>query len=454
MKRTQNFIWNAFLLVILIGLVAVTSCQKEDLNLEENQVISEEVVTRSLEKLILDRYFLVPTDGLTEEEILAKYNEMVSLMPEEAQTRLITSIEKARVRNQAGPAGQLDFRTTETVLNGTDEDFGLAVAAANNRVYIGSPEEQKVYEYSDTRGAVLLSEITPSVDAERFGEIVTVSGDWMAVAAPDAFGEPGEVFMFKKVGDNWVEQTILTGPDDETNFGTQGAVIKGNTLAVASFGVLTPFPEPLIGGKISVFTRSGDDWELSATLFRPGYEWFKIDLDDSGSRIVGAAVTRDGVGVDVQSVSIFSRGRSGWAFEQEVIAPDPDFFFPLDVVIEGNTIVFSAVLPGDRQWVFTKNGSTWEFAQELVHSGSEQPSLDMEGNRIVISGASFDDAVPDVVYAFDKIGATYELTETFTTSDGGVDVYIRDIAINGSTIAIGCPGFEEPGVPGRAYIFK
>ncbi len=446
---------------ILVGLLAVTSCQKEDLRLEENPAAQQEEMTLALERLVLELNFRVPTDGLTDEQILEKYNERMSILPEKDQTFLINAIEgqMARATASGSTSAPLDFRTSQTLLTAgiPGDEFGWGVEAANNRVYIGSSGEQKVYEYSDFRGATLLGEISPSVDADDFGRNVSISGDWMAVSAPQFENGNGKVFMFKKVGDAWVEQGILTPPDGEVFFGSSGLALKGNTLAVTSSA--TGFPSP--GSTISVFTRSGDDWLLSGAIFRPGYDWFGIDMDDTGNRIVGTGSVNNNLGI--VRASIFSKDRGGWTLEQEVIVPSPIPFaiaLPRFVAIQNNTVVLTAIIPGDKHWVITKNGGSWEVTQELLLPPGGAPFtnrfVEIQGGRILIGAASGTNSISDAIYAFDLTGATYELTETFSPSDGGSDAIMWDIAINGNTIVAGLPGtgFPPPSAPGKAYVFK
>jgi len=472
MKLKNNFIWNTLLPFILIGLVALTGCQKDDLNLQEHQddvtlqehqVAGEETPTRSLERLILERYFLTPTDGLAEKEIAEKYNEMASLLPEETQSKLNDLLERAEAQQRAyaGSTDQLNFRSSqsESILTGQDQDFGISVTVFANRIYVGSPNEQKVYEYKVTGGTpTLQGEITPSMPAEEFGFSISVFGNRMAIAAPGSFVEedPGQIFVFKKQGNTWVEQAILNGPDGEANFGS-AVVLKANTLVASSSGLTPPFPEPSIGGTISVFKRTGNDWTLSASLFQPGKEWSELDLDDSGNRIVANSITLDGGTFDL-STSTFSKVSNVWGFEQELVLPS-EAFFNFDVAIDGDEIVVTTFEPGDRQWLFTRNGGTWEFAQELVYPVAAPSdggaNVDIKSGRIVIGQSAFDGAISDAVYAFDKAGGTYQLAETFTPSDGAVNVFIADIEIRSNRIVIGCPrAFTAPDAPGKAYVFK
>jgi len=460
MKQSKIFIWS---LLFFAGLLTITGCQQDDLlspNLTRDQVAVEEKNYPAVERLVLDRYFRVKTEGLSDEAVTAKYKEILSLMPEHAQINLNKAVNKAGTRQSLIPSSQPQLRRsrtksqTEAVINAPvpAERFAASIALAGNRIYAGSSEVQEVYEYQNSlkgkRTPSLISTITPSVPAEDFGEVVSVSGQWMAVAATGAFGSPGQVFMFKRIGGNWVEQTILTGPATSQGFGLD-LVLKGNTLAVVSLDFAT------FEGTISVFNLSGNQWMLVDELTRPGNFWLGVDLDVIGKRSIAPGVVN--LDPTIARASIFSLRSSNWTFEQELIITDTAASFAGDAVISLGRVIITTFEPGDRQYLFTLNGGTWSFAQELVHplgSFGNNRTADIQANRIVI-GAAAVNGLSESIYVFDKQGSTFNLTKTLTPADDGVDVLLDEVIIRGNNIAAGCRGdFTTPGSSGRIYIFK
>lgn len=349
----------------------------------------------------------------------------------------------------------MNFRASETVLSAEDGGltYGWSVATVGNKVYVGSRASQKVYEYAKTGGNYnLISEIVPGEEAVDFGTYLSVSGSWMAGAAPDFFGDQGgKVFMFKKQGNAWVQQAVLTS-SSARSFGGNGVVLKGNTLAVGSAalgGVRDPEGSP-----ISVFELNGNNWTLSETIRQPGNDFFEIDMDDEGNRIVGTGAL-NGSGAFIWA-SIFVREASGWAFEDQVVAPFGSGFLARDVAIHNNTVVITAVVPGNKYFVCTNEGGDWEITQELI--GTSLPPqnrfVDMSEEKIVVGAASFINSISDEVQIFEKSGGTWSLTEVLTMGDNGADKRIWSVAISGNTIVAGLPGSGFPPVPpGSASVF-
>lgn len=461
-KYFSQFFSNSILLFTAMVFLFMTSCQKDDLqdvSSEASIEVNDKIPDLALEKIILEYNFKVQTQGLSDEQIRQQYNEFMQLLPEEDRNSLVEMVEQIMEQTPSFDINitsqGASIRAEETILNGTDDLFGFGVATVGNKVYVGATQEQKVYEYSKTGGSyVLTDEITPTGASDDFGRHVFVSGSWMAVSAPDfgpPFGNnPGQVFMFKKQGGSWVQKTILTGPAGENNFSGQGMVLKGGKLAVISSG--SGFPSP--GSTISVFELSGNNWSLSGTIFEPTYDWFGIDMDEGGNRIVGTGSVGNNFGT--VRASIFSKNGSNWSLEDEVIIPSPIPFsiaFPRDVAIQDNTVVLTALLPGNKHWVIENNGGDWEVAQELLIP----PGLpftnrwaEIQGSTIIIGAASNNNFISDAVHVFENSGSTWNLDETLTLSDNGEDAIMWNVAISGNTIVAGLPGI---GGPGKVYVF-
>ena len=455
----------SLLFLTLIGILFMYGCQKDNLQ----QVAPEATIEQTnndpltLQKITLKYIFQVQTESLSDEEILQQYDELIQLLPQEDRNNMIEMVKQVLSQTQVNSvsAQGISTRAVETLLtNGAPDDgFGQGVATVGNMVYVGASGEQKVYEYSKTGGSYTLTdEITPTGASDDFGTHVSVSGNWMAVSAPDfgqPFGRPGQLFLFKKQGGSWVQKDILTGPAGETNFSGQGMVLKGNKLAAISMA--TGFPSP--GGTISVFELSGNNWSLSGTIFEPTYDWFGVDMDDGGNRIVGTGAVGNSL-ICARAV-IFEEQGSNWVLDDEVIVGC--FFtdgvaFPRDVAIQNNTVVLTTLVPENKQYVITKNQGSWSVDQELDHPAGlpfENRWAEIQGSTIIIGAASRDNAISDAVHVFKKSGNNWNYDETLTPSDNGVDARMWNIAISGNTIVAGVPGanFPPPIAPGKAYVF-
>ena len=89
-----------------------------------------------------------------------------------------------------------------------------------------------------------------------FGNSVVIDGDALLIGEPNNTFRPGTVYLYKKVGGEWVESARITAPAAERADGF-GAVLArtDNTLFVASRS-----------GRIDAFERSGATWAHSSTL--------------------------------------------------------------------------------------------------------------------------------------------------------------------------------------------
>ena len=176
-------------------------------------------------------------------------------------------------------------------------------------------------------------------------------------------------------------------------------------------------------------------------------------MDNGGNRIVGTGAL-NGSGAFIWA-SIFVREGSGWAFEDQVVAPFGSGFLARDVAIHNNTVVITAVVPGNKYFVCTNNGGDWEITQELI--GTSLPPqnrfVDMSEEKIVVGAASAIPVISDEVQVFEKSGGTWSLTEMLTMGDNGANKRIWSVAISGNTIVAGLPGSGFTPVDGSASVF-
>ncbi|MFK7772984.1 MAG: hypothetical protein AB8F94_12635 [Saprospiraceae bacterium] len=449
-----------FLFFAFGAMLFITSCQKASLQETTNEQ-SVEITTvdfLTVQKTILEYVFRIETKDLTDAQIDENYNELIKTIPIDEQEALVKIVEEALIKQLEIPASAGIRSSSETLSNGiAQDDFGRSVFTVGNKVYVGAPGEQKVFEYKKTGGSYsLVGEITPTGMSDDFGYHVSVSGSWMAVSAPDfgqPFGRPGQVFLFKKQGNSWVQKDVLNGPAGEVNFGGDGLVLQGTTLATVSRG--TGFPSP--GGTISVYKKSGNNWTLDGSIFRPTFDWLAIDMNESGTRIAGTGFVGNFAG-NVRA-SIFVKSGSDWVLEDDVFVTSPVPFgvaLPRDIAIDGNQMVLTALIPGSTHWVFNNNGGDWELEQELNHPAGlpfTNRWADMHGGKIVIGAASGNNFLPDAVHVFEQSGGTWDYTESL--SGDGDDAIMWSVAISGNTIVAGLPGtgFPPTVASGKVVVF-
>jgi RNA polymerase sigma factor (sigma-70 family) len=143
-----------------------------------------------------------------------------------------------------------------------------------------------------------------------FGEAASISGDYVIAAAPYHKNNKGSAYIFKREGDKWEEQAILTADDGDAEvlFG-QLASISGNYVIVGAGG-----PEGIWTGAAYIFVRDGTSWKQQAKLLpddSAGDDRFVSTICISGDyAIVGAS------GADCKGATIYGFMRDGNSWNQ------------------------------------------------------------------------------------------------------------------------------------------
>ncbi len=151
---------------------------------------------------------------------------------------------------------------------GVGDGFGTAVAIEGDTLIIGASsaidgsatKAGAAYVYAFIAGVwqqVQKLSSTHSVDGGSFGARVSVSGNWIAVAAPcesvGTVSTAGYVYLFQQSGGIWELKQTLSDPSPTTPGAFGGALdMKKNQLVVGELGADTAFVYKLVG---SVWTK-------------------------------------------------------------------------------------------------------------------------------------------------------------------------------------------------------
>lgn len=153
----------------------------------------------------------------------------------------------------------------------------------------------------------------PNVVGNQFGWVVAVAGDTIAVAAPRRVvgdGKNGAVYVFKRseTGTAWTEQAIITSSTHRP-FG-QSVALWGGTLVVGALEDRSG-PGGVDSGLAFVFKRSGDEWIEEASLMtsdNPGNRW-GVSVDIRGNTVAVNAADNT---LSAGPVYVFSRQGTTW----------------------------------------------------------------------------------------------------------------------------------------------
>lgn len=211
------------------------------------------------------------------------------------------------------------------------DNFGQSVAIEGDRLVVGAPHfdvdgEGFGFAYVFQRSGntwVQTQKLVSSGSAleDGFGGSVSMSGDWIAVGAPGQANYHGRVVLFRWNGNNYVEDATLAGSDTVQWDGFGGAVgIRQDRLLV---GAPSADQEQ---GKVYVFRRQGNTWVEEAMLSPSDgmpQDFFGVDISlDNDRAIVGAQGTDQG-GPSAGSAYIFIRNGTVWTEQTNLRASSP-----------------------------------------------------------------------------------------------------------------------------------
>ena len=153
---------------------------------------------------------------------------------------------------------------------------------------------------------------------DRFGASVSVWGDYAIVGAhkDDPCGiDSGSAYIFKRDGESWIQQTMLTGRDiaDGDRFGVFVSISGDYAIVGADFG------EDNAVGSAHIFKRNDDaDWTQEDKLTASDgetFDQFGVSVAIDGENAIVGAHNDDQFGINSGSAYVF----------QKAICPTGDF---------------------------------------------------------------------------------------------------------------------------------
>ncbi|SPD74472.1 exported hypothetical protein [uncultured Desulfobacterium sp.] len=249
-------------------------------------------------------------------------------------------------------------------------------------------------------------------DAEAFdyfGYSVSISGDYAIVGAyledNDTYSDAGAAYIFKRVGETWVEQAKLKAVDAgyQDYFGYSVSISGDNLIVGASQAGLEWYEK----GAAYVFTRQNEAWIQQAKLnASDGRRWdyfgFSVSISEDFA-LIGAYADDDSAMSDFGSAYVFRRDDSTWVEEAKLTAGDAAYgdYFGYSVSITGNYAVVGAYRNDDNgadsgsAYIYTRKNEAWIEHAKL--NASDAAASDWFGYSVamdrgfVIAGAYRDD---------------------------------------------------------------
>jgi hypothetical protein len=208
-------------------------------------------------------------------------------------------------------------------------------------------------------------------------------------------------------------------------------------------------------GSVYIFDRVGQQWmetqELSASDAQVG-DVFGLSLAGSPTRLAIGSLNTDG---SKGAVYVFELVQGIWT-ETAKLRPtlvSASDGFAIKIAMDGDVILASAhgsggPFPRGAAWVMEWDGSAWSGGQKLTASDGQNSdglgdSVALSGLTAVVGAACDDDAFSDQgsAYVFEKIGATWTEVAKLQASDAEENARFGGaVAVQGDLILVGANG--------------
>jgi len=287
--------------------------------------------------------------------------------------------------------------------------FGEAVAIDGDYAIVGAPSFDRrtgrayLFRRRGTRW-VRQAKLTPSDGAgnDKFGSSVSIRGDYAIVGAPGhGDADTGAAYVFKRDNLAWVQQAKLS-----VSHGGAGAA-AGTSVAIDGDCAIVGAPgDNNHRGAVYIFRRNGTRW-IEETELMPEQPYRRCDFGRSVS-IWGdhVMVGTSSAGQDAGRAYIFRRQANKWILQRKLTASDGarGDRFGGAVSIDGAHAVAGATWfstqPG-RAYVFERDGTKW--TQQAKLAPSDARAMDSFGCSVCVSGER---AIVGAEHP-DKTGAAY-----------------------------------------------
>lgn len=312
-----------------------------------------------------------------------------------------------------------------------------------------------------------------------FGYCVSISGDYAITGELYGVGneaDAGSAYVFIRDGDNWLQQAKLTADN-----GAAGNKFGHSVSVSGDYAIVgAPYTSDLEDncGSAYIFKRYGDDWIQQAKLTASDAamdDLFGYSVSISGSYAVVGARYGDGNEIDTGSAYIFKRSGESWTQQAKLSAQDGaegDNFGVSVSISDGWVIVGAPCAAGMKgssgsAYIFGLDGETWTQKAKLTASdGRSQDrfgsSVSISGDRLIV-GAEMDDCNGiqncGSAYIFDKPAAGWvDMTETakLKAPDGEADDrFGESVSVSGDYV-IAAAGYDDDNgsQSGSAYIYR
>jgi hypothetical protein len=310
-----------------------------------------------------------------------------------------------------GQPNKVQIRQTQIndPANGVDDQFGYSVAITGNLVAVGAPQFAGGASYAylfmnEGSGWKQVARLDDGGGGDQFGWAVAASPNLVAVGNPH-YGDGGAIFIFEKPQNGWTNMpptAELTVPGTGLGLGGSLAISRDGTTIVAGVPGLNGE-----AGGTCVFVEPEGGWvsmtEPTAALTPTSGHEVGQSVAMSGDTIV----VGENDSLTLASAYVFVKPAGGWVSTSQpnatLTASNEDNLdeFAVSVAISGNTVVVGSpfypngVGPGGA-FVYVKPETGWQDMTQTAELGVpvtktlELGTAVAVEGNVVLSGAPFD----------------------------------------------------------------
>lgn len=300
--------------------------------------------------------------------------------------------------------------------------FGESVATNGTEIAVGCTNGNDVGQtFIFTRsGNTWTQTAKVSGDARSgfFGTATQISSKYLIIGANRenrdmTVVQTGAVYFYDKSGNAWNKLTKLTSPNRITNG------LFGNSISLEGERVVIGAPGDKGTGQAYVYLRSGNAWNLEATLSATDLtagDFFGGSVSLKGDLAAVGAIQHNAKGAGSGAVYIYRRNGTTWSQVTKIFPADGDAGdnFGDEVAVLNGYVVVTA--PADEEkgsftgtgYVYKQQGNSWVLDQKVFSLDPNNNevfgiSLGAANNGTLVFGATGDNASGVV------IGAAYVL---------------------------------------------
>ena len=299
-----------------------------------------------------------------------------------------------------------------------------------------------------------------------FGSTVAVAGDYAIVGAEgQSATESGAAYIYKRDGENWVQQERISALD-----GVPGDRFGSAVDISATHAIVGAWNDDEAQGAAYIFVRSGSAWiqqsKLVASDGLAGAYFGQSVAIEGGTAVVGAWQDTNERGEAAGAAYVFLQNGGSWQQNAKLIPSDlqQGDRFGSAVSVSGSTVLVGAANGGffgeGTAYVFSSNGTIWNLDATLVSPGAGLSdgfgsTVAIEGDVAIIGAPLQDnDATIDegAAYGFIKENGVWGDGVKLTASDGSSGFEFGSaVDIIDNELVVGARGANNQ--RGSVYIF-